>query len=335
MQKSDEEFLKRLMIADASFLTTSEKLIIQNNIDTPLNLALSSIIDISSLINRSLARVSWNGSRYLEKAKIALAIVKRLGINWTSYDCEDFPVMLKEMTDSPYMIFYRGNLNILSRECVSMVGTRKATVSARNACEQFAFDACEQGVTVVSGLAFGIDVCAHKGSLKSTNGKTCAVLPGGIDSIYPGSHTKVAAKILESGGLLLSEYTPGTPAAAFRFVQRDRLIAALSPVTFVVQAPAGSGALITAQFALEYGRDVYFHEAAVSEESQLLDKMNIQNLKAESLTKDISYKLENSVEKYLNDGAPVVKSYEEYCQIRNEAPGTVFCKREQKQIDLF
>jgi len=335
MQISDDEFLKRLILADASFLTTAEKLILQKNIDSSANLALSSIIDISLIIKRTLKTTSWNGKKYLAKAKIAQALINRLGIKYTFFDFPDFPPMLKEMSDSPYVIFYRGDLSVLNRECISVVGTRKATVTARKACEKFAFDASEKGNTVVSGLAFGIDVCAHKGALNSSVGKTCAVLPGGVDSVYPASHARVAQKIIESGGLLISEYTPGTPAVQFRFVQRDRLIAALSPVTFVVQAPAGSGALITAQFALEYGRDVVFHEAAFNEESKLLEKAVSHDLMAMSLTKDVSAKIENSAEKYVDDGALIVKNFEEYCSLRNEAPGTVYCKREQKQISLF
>ncbi|MBP5284430.1 MAG: DNA-protecting protein DprA [Treponema sp.] len=325
MQISEDEFLKRLIIADASFLTTAEKLILQNNLDTSANIALSSIEDISFIIRRPLGKVSWNGKKYLEKAKTARKLISAFGIKWTSADCPDFPAMLREIPDSPYMIFYRGQLDCLKDVCVSVVGTRRATPSARRAAESFGFDAAENQNTVVSGLAFGIDVCAHRGALRSSRGHTCAVLPGGIDSVYPASHVRVAAKILETGGLVMSEYTPGTPAQKFRFVQRDRLIAALSPATVVVQSPAGSGALLTAQFALEYGRDVFFHEAAFNEESVLLDRMNEKN---------VSGKLTNSARKYLEDGAPVIKNYEDYCTMRLQAPGTLPYGR-NKQLNLL
>ncbi len=335
MQPENDEFLKRLMIADASFLTLQEKLILQKNIDTSSNLALLYIEDICKIIHRTLKRTSWDGKKYLEKAKVALKLIETLGIKWTAFDLNDYPAMLREMSDSPYMIFYRGNLKVLENKCISVVGTRRASVTARKCAEQFAMDAANDGCTIVSGLAFGIDVCGHKGALKACKGATVGILPGGIDQIYPASHSRIAAQILEKGGLLLSEYTPGTPAQVFRFVQRDRLIAALSSVTLVVQAPAGSGALITAQFALDYGRDVMFHSVCFNKESEFLKAIRNQELEAESLKKDVSSKLENTAERYVEDGAAVIENYADFVRLQSENPGTVFCKRNDGQIELF
>lgn len=335
MQNIQDDLLKRLIIADASFLTVQEKLILQKNIDTSTNLALLYIEDICNIIKRPLRSVSWDGKKYLEKAKVALKLIQTLGIKWTAADLPDYPVMFKEIADSPYMIFYRGDLKVLENKCVSVVGTRRASVSAKKAALQFAMDAADDGCTVVSGLAFGIDVFAHKGALKASKGATVAILPGGIDIIYPASHTKIAAQILEQGGLLLSEYTPGTPAQVFRFVQRDRLIAALSSVTVVVQAPAGSGALITAQFALENGRDVIFHSACFDKDAEMLKAVRIKELEAASLEKDVSSKFANTAERYLEDGAPVIDSYADYVKLQNENPGTVFCRKTDSQPELF
>ena len=258
-----------------------------------------------------------------------------MGIQWTAWDKADFPALLTEMSDPPYMLFYRGDLQCLKHPCVSVVGTRRATMGARKATETFAREAAADGATVVSGLAYGIDICAHRGSLMSAQGQTVAVLPSGIDTITPQSHTKVAARILEKGGVLLSEYTPGTPAQAFRFVQRNRIIAALSPATVVVQAPAGSGALITADYALEYGRDVLLHAECFSKDALLLEQANTMRLKQQlAAGKNVAYKLENAAQKYRDDGAPVIASYAEYQSCRASAPGTVFCKGE-KQGELF
>ncbi len=340
MQISRDELLKRLMIADASFLTFSEKSLLQKKLDSFNILAVMSNNELSTIIGRSLARARWNGQKILKKAETAIQLINRLNIKWTFYGDAEYPAMLTEMKDPPYVIFYRGDLNCLKANCVSMVGTRRATYSARKAAFDFAKDAGDNGETVISGLAFGIDVASHKGALSGLSGKTVAVLPGGIDSIVPLSHTKTASGIIECGGAIVSEYTPGTPAVPFRFTQRNRIIAALSPATVVVQAPCGSGAMITASLALDYNRYVFFHEACFNEESKALDKLNEQKLNALALTgkemeKKVRSKRLNSPWLYVEDGAPVIKSYAEYCQYKNDSFCTVNIKRNTEQLDLF
>ena len=321
MQNSDE-ILKRLMIQNSSFLTLKEKMILLKNIDNSSNLALLSKDEISSVIKRVLKNISWDGKEFLENAKKSLKILGAFGIKYTCYDFDDYPAMLREMDDSPFMVFYRGNLGILKKSCVSVVGTRRATANARRAAEKFASDACDEDYAVVSGLAYGIDISSHIGSLKGKMGGTAAVLPCGIDTIVPSAHTRTAAKILEKGGLILSEYIPGTPAMPFRFVQRNRIIAALSPATVVVQAPTGSGAMITAGLALDYNRDVLFHKEAFSEDAKKIDGLEIERIKKEILSgKKIESKLENSPENFVKDGAFVIESFSEYKTLRNAIPG--------------
>jgi len=342
MENNRKELEKRLMIQDASFLTTKEKIILQNNLDSSTDLALLSIAEISTIIRRVFQRAVWDGKQALSKAKVALHLIESLGIKSTFYDEADFPAMLREMTDPPYGIFYRGNLEVLKNKCVSVVGTRRATVGARRAATDFGRDAAKDGLTVVSGLAYGIDICSHKGALEAMSasqdqncGSTVAVLPGGIDTIVPLSHAGVARKILEKGGALISEYVPGTPAQNFRFVQRDRLIAALSPATVVIQSPSGGGSLITASLALDYGRDLLFHSEAFSKEALLLEQVAQQKYKAQAaLGKKVASKMENSPEKFVNDGAPVIHNYAEYKVCLESAPGT-FCKKTDGQQELF
>ncbi len=332
----NDDLLLRLMLSDVSFLTTKEKTLLQTSLEGSGQLASLSLADIVKIIQRDIKRAFWKGSDSLKKAELAEKLLFALGIQWTAWDSEDFPAMLTEMTDPPYMLFYRGDLSCLKEPCLSLVGTRRATAGARKASENFARDAAEDGCTVVSGLAYGIDSHAHKGSLLTASGQTAAVLPSGIDTITPLAHTKLAGRILDKGGLLLSEYRPGTPAQAFRFVQRNRIIAALSPVTLVAQAPAGSGALITADYALAYGRDVMLHEECFSKDAERVEQMNVQNLKSQAaLGKKVAHKLRQSVQKYREDGAPVIASYADYKQCRASAPGTVFCKRNDGQGDLF
>ena len=331
-----DDLLLRLMLSDATFLTTKEKTLLQQNLAAPAQFAAMALSDICAIVNRTIKRAAWNGAESLKKAQYAQNIIGALGICWTAWDLADFPAMLTEMPDPPYLLFYRGNLDALKNPCVSVVGTRRATVGARKATEAFAKDAAEDGCTIVSGLAYGVDSHAHKGSLLSARGQTAAVLPTGIDIITPVAHKKLAARLLEKGGVLVSEYMPGTPAQNFRFVQRNRIIAALSPVTVVTQAPAGSGALITADYALEYGRDVMLHAECFSADAGLVEQANVCALQNQAAHgKNVTHKLASSVQKYRDDGAPIIASYAEYKACRAAAPGTVFCKRDDGQGRLF
>ena len=323
MALTENEMIKRLMLADASFLTAAEKNLLQKKLDSSGSLALMSKEELSTIISRDLSRAVWAPQSVLKKAEKALYLIQKLGIKYTFCADQDFPSMLKEMADPPYVLFYRGSLECLKSECVSVVGTRRATYTGKNAAVEFGKDASDCGCTVVSGLAYGIDIASHRGALKGKAAKTAAVLPGGIDTIVPAAHAKTAVSIIENDGLVLSEYTPGTPAVNFRFVQRNRIIAALSPATVVIQAPAGSGAMITAALALDYNRYVFFHEACFYSEALALKKANEMDLKAlaaKSKAGEIKArnKLLNSPDRYVEDGAPVIKNYAEYCEFKNQ-----------------
>ena len=174
------------------------------------------------------------------------------------------------------------------------------------------------GLTVVSGNANGVDCFAHRGALAAgKEGATAAVLPCGIDTIVPAGHKAMLAQVLRTGGVVLSEYIPGTPAEKWRFVQRNRLIAALSPATVVMQAPSGSGALITAAFALDYDRDVMFHACAFCEEAQNIEARTAARLKSLNSGKAV-----RSCASYIDSGAPVISDYGEYKKALRDAPGT-------------
>ena len=316
--------LSRLLVADASFLTLREKFLFlqylsdssasfdseQQFFDFVQSLTVDSI---SFCVKRVFKRFSWNGSDALKKVKISAKILENFKIQYTCFDDSDFPAMLREMKDPPFMLFYRGNLEILNKTCVSVVGTRRATVSASRAATEFAKSACDSGFCVVSGLAFGIDAAAHKGALLSQNSATCAVLPSGIDTITPRSHTKLALKILESGGLIMSEYLPGTPSVQFRYVQRNRIVASLSATTVVVQAPCGSGAMITAGLALDYNREVFFHNECFSAQATSINQFSeLQWKKLIAQGKKVDYKLHNSPKSFVEDGALVISNFTDF-----------------------
>lgn len=173
---------------------------------------------------------------------------------------KNYPPLLREIQNPPDPLYYAGNLRAAHERCVAVVGSRKTTQYGRWAAETMGNRLSGCGVTVVSGMAKGIDTCAHWGALKSSGigktGSTIAVLGCGIDVCYPAENRQLRDEILERG-LILSQYPPGTAPAKYRFPQRNRIISGLSEVVVVIQAPDSSGALITAEMAADQGRTVY------------------------------------------------------------------------------
>ena len=165
-----------------------------------------------------------------------------------------YPALLKEIRDYPKELYYIGDPKLLEEKCVSIVGSRKTNQYGRSTAYSFGKALGQRGITVVSGMAVGIDTCAHEGALHE-KGNTAAVLACGLDMCYPPRNRELKGKI-ESAGIVLSEYPPGTAAQRYYFPQRNRIISGLSPLTVVVQAGNRSGALITAELAADQGRDV-------------------------------------------------------------------------------
>lgn len=165
-----------------------------------------------------------------------------------------YPALLKEIRDYPKELYYIGDPKLLEEKCVSIVGSRKTNQYGRSTAYSFGKALGQRGITVVSGMAVGIDTCAHEGALQE-KGNTAAVLACGLDLCYPPRNRELKGKI-ESAGIVLSEYPPGTAVQRYYFPQRNRIISGLSPLTVVVQAGNRSGALITAELAADQGRDV-------------------------------------------------------------------------------
>ncbi|MDR2747192.1 MAG: DNA-processing protein DprA [Treponema sp.] len=186
-----------------------------------------------------------------------------LGIRMVSLASAGYPPLLRELYDPPVLIFYRGTLPDGEKPMAAMVGTRRAHGTALKAAFEIGRDLGRLGISVVSGLALGIDAASHRGNLEG-GGRTYAVLGSGADEIYPSSNRPLARRILETGGGILSEYPPGTSPRKWRFPARNRIISALARGTLIVEAPAKSGALITARFALEQGRDLWVSAAGAA-----------------------------------------------------------------------
>ncbi len=169
-----------------------------------------------------------------------------------------YPSQLKEISSAPAVIYGRGNLDILKNKSLAVVGSRKFTEYGQRATQNLCRDLVRAGLTIVSGLALGIDAVAHRATL-DTDGATIAVLGTGIDdeTIYPRDNFNLARDILASGGALLTEYPPKTPSLKQNFPARNRIMAGLTLGTLVVEAALDSGSLITAGLALEFGREVF------------------------------------------------------------------------------
>lgn len=166
-----------------------------------------------------------------------------------------YPPLLRAIPDPPIGLFVRGELS-LSTPSLAVVGTRRLSPYGRLVTERLVRPLAENGITIVSGLAFGIDAVAHTATLE-VSGRTIAVLAGGLHAVYPGANTALAGRILDNGGALVSEYPPDVEPLPHMFLERNRIIAGLCDGTLVTEAPLKSGALVTAQAALEYGRDVF------------------------------------------------------------------------------
>ncbi|QAT49774.1 DNA-protecting protein DprA [Caproiciproducens sp. NJN-50] len=192
----------------------------------------------------------------ISDAQALLAYCEKIGQKVTAPDCDDYPGPLRQIHNPPCALYYKGILPDFSSEpAISIVGTRKATQTGKAAARSFAYELAQNGVVVVSGGALGIDTAAHQGALQA-EGKTVCVLGCGIDTDYLMANASLRGVIAEKGALI-SEFPPQTQASGSNFPIRNRIISGLSFGTLVVEAAAKSGSLITADYALEQGRDVF------------------------------------------------------------------------------
>ena len=184
-----------------------------------------------------------------------MSLVERGRVRVLTFRDEDYPSTLRDIPDAPVVIYIRGNLPANSSLAIAVVGSRRASLYGMAVAEQFSGRLAELGFTIVSGMARGIDAAAHRGALRAS-GTTVAVMGCGLDTIYPPENEKLFAEIA-AGGAVISEFPMTMPPIAYNFPRRNRIISGLSLGVIVVEAAGKSGALITADFALEQGREVY------------------------------------------------------------------------------
>ena len=213
----------------------------------PLDLAAAGL-DARSAESLLAFRKSFDLDAYARR-------VEQSGARVLTLDDAAYPERLKAASDPPPVLYMKGELLPADAWPIAVVGTRRASAYGRHVAERIAGDLARSGVTIVSGLARGIDSFAHRAAIEA-GGRTIAVLGNGIDRVYPPENARLAAAVAEHGALL-SEFPLGTPPDAMNFPRRNRVIAGLSMGVLVVEAPRESGAMITADLALEQGRDVY------------------------------------------------------------------------------
>lgn len=185
-----------------------------------------------------------------------LDYIKNNNIKIITIEDREYPKKLKEIYDPPIILYARGNIEILNNYSIAIVGCRDASNYGISATKYFSYNLAKRNVNIISGLAKGIDSLAHIGAI-CAKGKTIAVVGNGLDSIYPRENLDIAKKILETGGTIISEYPLGTKPEKMNFPARNRIISGISDGIIVVEAREKSGTLITVDFALEQGRNVY------------------------------------------------------------------------------
>ncbi len=192
-----------------------------------------------------------------ERAAEELEKVRALGVDLIVLDDGVYPALLREINDPPLTLYVKGAwAACLDAPCVAVVGSRRCSTYGLNAASMLSRDLAKHGVTIVSGLARGIDAAAHRGALEA-GGRTLAVIGTGIDEIYPRDHKKLATEIIAKGGAIVSEFPLGTPPVPQNFPYRNRVISGLSLGVLIVEAAENSGSLITARMAIEQNREVF------------------------------------------------------------------------------
>jgi DNA processing protein len=205
------------------------------------------------------------------------------------FNDKNYPARLRQVSDAPSLIYVKGKIDFENPKTVGIVGTRKATAYGRTCVEELVRDLVPHHPLIVSGLAYGIDIHAHKYSIKH-NLPTIGVMGSGMDVIYPGAHTEIAKKMMEDGGLI-TEHPFGTQPDAHNFPARNRIVAALSDAVIIVEAAEKGGALITADIANSYHKDVFAFPGNIGQSHSAGCNNLIKSNKAAMITsaKDLEY----------------------------------------------
>jgi DNA processing protein len=252
-----------LAINRVPFLKPRDKLLLAEVIPSVSEFLKISGADVGCCLRRAVRDGKWLPEDFLKFAEYDRKYLTKANIKYTFYSEEKYPAQLREIYDPPLVLYYRGNDFRCEQPLVAVVGTRRPTGEALMRAYSLGVELSAGRVGVISGLAKGIDTAVHSGCV-SIGGYGIAVMGNGIDMVYPVSSKATAFKLLDNGGTLASEYPPGVPPYKYHFPERNRIISGLARAVVVVQAPKKSGALITADFALEQGRELYVHKVGLT-----------------------------------------------------------------------
>ncbi len=194
---------------------------------------------------------------YKENLNQSLDYMNKNNICIITYKDEKYPRLLRNIYDFPICIYVKGNVEVLNNKYIGIVGSRNCTEYGKQIARKFAYELSKKNIGIISGLARGIDTYAHIGCIEANIGKTVAVLGSGLDEIYPYENKMLYEKIIQTGGAIISEYPIGTKPYGKNFPRRNRIISGMSDGIIVIEASKKSGSLITVDFALEQGKNVY------------------------------------------------------------------------------
>jgi len=241
-----------------------------------------------------------------ENLKKELELCRKLKINIITINDEDYPENLKNIYDPPFCLYIKGNLQKDDSLALGVVGSRRASFYGLSCAEKFSYSLAEKGITIVSGLARGVDTYAHRGALKA-KGRTLAILGSGLNYLYPPENRKLADEVSASGALI-SEFALNTPPMPSNFPRRNRVISGLSMGIIVVEAAKNSGALITADCALEQGREVFALPGKVDSSTSFgTNGLIKQGAKLVSCVDDIIEELKPELSRKLFPGGEIAK----------------------------
>lgn len=265
----------------------------------------SDLFDSMKNVNRMLKK-EFQDPLIFEKARAEIEFINANKVIAIAYNHDDYPDKLKHCQDGPLLLFKRGNFDLKDRKVISIVGSRGMSSYGIGFLKEFISEIKKFNPVIVSGLAYGIDITAHREALRN-NLETIGILAHGLDRIYPGIHKREANKMIECGGLL-TEFWSGSRPEKVNFVKRNRIVAGMSEATIVVESGTKGGSLITADFAQSYNRDVFAVPGRVDDPMSSGCNALIKSNKAAliSSVKDLEYilnwKEERAVEKGIHQG---------------------------------
>ncbi len=255
--------IMQLYISRIPGLSTRERIIVSDNYSSIEDLLKVKKSDFEYLLKRNLSGLSFDPASVHKEVHGILETINSSGIDIINYFSKKYPPQLREIYNPPFLLYKKGGVLNNEIPSIAVVGTRNPSQVAFRASYNLGIEIASHDIYLVSGLAHGVDRAAHAGVVKR-RGNTIAVLGNGIDFVYPQRNKLLGQEIIDLGGVLVSEYPPGTPPLRYNFPARNRIISGLSQSVVVVEAPEKSGALITAGFALDQGRDVFIHRSSIN-----------------------------------------------------------------------